>query len=318
MPASCCGRPAVAGAGQRDEERYRRELAAYDGSIGEARAQRDQAMAHWRLLSALRWAVTVWRRRRSGPPAPPARRGPSRNEAALEAGAEGEREVHAALERALDDSWALFKGYRNAGGEIDYLLIGPQGLFAIEVKHVNGAFRIAAERWLYRRYDGYGNEVGDVMTLADRGGRPPQVQLAEPLAQLARFLAKRGQPVPWQPVVLLNHPRAKILSCTDGLGAQVLTSSRQLLDLVRGADGDVGSGQLGEIGRLIERDHRFQADRRRSERSDSRDEPVRLGLQNCTFPLASGRLWPLPAPSSLSRPAGARPLARGRSGRAGR
>jgi hypothetical protein len=253
-----------AGAGKRDEERYRRELAAYDTSVGEARERRDQALGRWRLLSALRWGLAVRRRQRSGPPSAPADRGPSRNEAALEAGAEGEREVHEALDRALDDSWALFKGYRNRGGEIDYLLIGPQGLFAIEVKHVNGAFRITRESWLYRRSDGSGNEVGDVTLLADRGGRPPQVQLAEPLEQLERFLAKRGQPVPWQSVVLLNHPRAKIISCADGLGTQVLTSTRQLLDLIASADGDVGSGQIGEIGRLIERDHRFQAERRRS------------------------------------------------------
>jgi Nuclease-related domain len=254
-----------AGAGKRDEERYRRELAAYDRSVSEARERRDQAMARWRLLSALRWELAGRRRRRAGPPSPPEDRGPSRNEAALEAGAEGERVVHDALGAALDDSWALFKGYRNRAGEIDYLLIGPLGLFAIEVKYVNGAFRITPEQWLYRRSDGYGNEVGDVTVLADRGGRPPQVQLAEPLEQLERFLAKRGQPVPWRSIVLLNHPRAKIISCANGMGAQVLTSSGQLLELVRSADGDVGSGQVGEIGRLIERDHRFQAERRRSE-----------------------------------------------------
>ena len=253
-----------AGAGKRDEERYRQNVAAYDRSVGEARERRDQAVARWRLLSALRWGLAVSRRQRSGPPSAPADRGPSRNEAALEAGAEGEREVHAALADALDDSWALFKGYRNRAGEIDYLLIGPEGLFAIEVKHVNGAFRITPGQWLYRRSDGYGNEVGDVTLLADRGGRPPQVQLAEPLEQLERFLAKRGQPVPWRSVVLLNHPRAKIISCADGLGTHVLTSTRQLLDLIASADGDVGSGQIGEIARLIERDHRFQAERRRS------------------------------------------------------
>jgi len=251
-------------AGKRDEERYRRELAAHRRSLGEAVGERNRALARWRLLSAARWELARWRRQRAGPPVPPASRGPSRSEAALEAGAEGERQVHAALEAALDDDWALFKGYRNPGGEIDFLLIGPRGLFAIEVKHVNGAFRIAPENWLYRRSDGYGNEVGDVLVLSDRGGRPPHLQLTEPLAQLARFVAKRGQPVPWQAVVLLNHPRAKIISCADGLGAKVLTSTRQLLDLVGGANGDVGTGQLAEIGRLIERDHRFHADRRRA------------------------------------------------------
>jgi hypothetical protein len=255
-----------AGAQRRDDERYRQELAAYDRSVGEARERRDRAMAHWRLLSALRWGFAAWRRKHAGPPPPPARRGPSRNEAALEAGAEGEREVHAALDRALDDSWTLFKGYRNRAGEIDYLLIGPVGLFAIEVKHVNGAFRITPEQWLYRRYDGYGNEVGDVQVVADRGGRPPHVQLAEPLDLLERFLAKRGHPARLQPVVLLNHPRAKIISCADGLAAQVLTSTGQLLALARGPDGEVSAAQLAEIGRLIERDHRFHSERRQATR----------------------------------------------------
>jgi len=252
------------GAGKRDEERYRRELSAYQQSVAEARTRRDQALRGWRVLSALRWELIWWRRKRAGPPTPPADRGPSRSEAALEAGAEGERQVHAALDGALDDGWTLYKGYRNRAGEIDYLLIGPRGLFAIEVKHVNGAFRIADKSWLYRRSDGYGNEVGDVLVLADRGGRPPHVQLAEPLEQLERFLAKRGQPVPWRSVVLLNHPRAKIISCADGLRARVLTATSQLVDLVARADGYVGTGQVAEIGRLIERDHRFQAERRRA------------------------------------------------------
>src|ERR1700728_2277277 len=69
----------------------------------------------------------------------------------------------------------LRQARRSRGGEIDYLLIGPTGLFAIEVKYVNGAFRIPPEQWLYRRSDGYGNEVGDAILLADRGGRPPPV-----------------------------------------------------------------------------------------------------------------------------------------------
>ena len=77
-----------AGAGKRDEERYRQNLAAYDQSVAEARARRDRALARWRVLSALRWGLALGRRQRSGPPTPPADRGPSRNEAALEAGAE--------------------------------------------------------------------------------------------------------------------------------------------------------------------------------------------------------------------------------------
>ena len=44
---------------------------------------------------------------------------------------------------------------------------GPRGMFAIEVKYVNGTFAVTRERWRYVRYDNYGNQVGEGL----RGGR---------------------------------------------------------------------------------------------------------------------------------------------------
>ena len=82
----------------------------------------------------------------------------------------------------------------------------------VEVKYVNGTFRITRDRWRYVKYDNYGNPVEEG-TVRDRGGRPPNVQLTEPLAVLEEFLAKRGQPVRMQPVVLLDHPKARIDRC---------------------------------------------------------------------------------------------------------
>ena len=82
-------------------------------------------------------------------------------------------------------------------------------MFAIEVKYVNGTFAVTRERWRYVRYDNYGNQVGEGL-LQDARRRPPNVQLAEPLAALEQFLASRGQSARMRPVVLLNHPKARV------------------------------------------------------------------------------------------------------------
>ena len=158
---------------------------------------------------------------------------------------------------------ALVKGYRNRRGEIDYLLLGPGGMFAIEVKYVNGTFAITRERWRYVRYDNYGNQVGEgLLQDARHASRPPNVQLAEPLAMLEQFLASRGQPVRMRPVVLLNHPKARVSQCAPDVGAEVLTSTAQLRDLVRAAQVQLAARKLAEVERLIIRDHHFHEERR--------------------------------------------------------
>ena len=176
-------------------------------------------------------------------------------------GIKGEQEVADVLSGALGDAWVLIKGYRNRRGEIDYLLLGPGGMFAVEVKYVNGTFAITRERWRYVRYDNYGNQVGEGL-LQDARRRPPNVQLAEPLAMLEQFLATRGQSVRMRPVVLLNHPKARVTLSAPDVGVEVLTSTAQLRDLVRAAEGQLDARKLAEVERLIVRDHHFHEERR--------------------------------------------------------
>jgi hypothetical protein len=246
---------------RRAEERYRRELAAYHELAGQPRERRAQARAQGRLLSWLWWAlVPLWRH--PAPPAPPAGPVPTHGEAAIAGGVKGEQEVALALDSALDDTWVLIKGYRNRRGEIDYLLLGPGGLFAIEVKYVNGTFRITRDKWRYVKYDNYGNQVEEG-AVQDRRGRPPNVQLTEPLQLLEQFLASRGQPVGMQPVVLLNHPKARIDRCAEDVGVLVLTSTSRLVRLALGAGGETDGSQLAQVEHLVVRDHRFHAAGRR-------------------------------------------------------
>jgi hypothetical protein len=134
-------------------------------------------------------------------------------------------------------------------------------MFAIEVKYVNGTFAVTRERWRYVRYDNYGNQVGEGL-LQDARRRPPNVQLAEPLAALEQFLASRGHSVRMRPVVLLNHPKAKVSRLAPEVGAEVLTSTAQLRDLVRAAQAQLDARKLAEVERLIVRDHHFHEDRR--------------------------------------------------------
>jgi len=250
-----------AAAGGKADERYQRQLAAYHGRISEARERRDKARAERNLLARLRWGLTAWWRQFGRPPREPATLVPSHGEEAIKGGIKGEQEVADVLRVALGDAWALAKGYRNRRGEIDYLLLGPGGLFAIEVKYVNGTFTITREQWRYVRYDNYGNQVGEGL-LQDARRRPPNVQLAEPLAMLEQFLASRGQPARMRAVVLLNHPKARISRCAADVGAEVLTSTVRLRDLVLASDEQVSARKLAEIERLVVRDHHFHEERR--------------------------------------------------------
>lgn len=247
-----------ASAQSRAEQGYRRELAAYREHERQARDRYARARARGRPLSWLWWGLVAWWRRRSGPPMPSAGLLPSDNEGAIAGGVKGEREVAVVLDGELDDAWVLVKGYRNRRGEIDYLLLGPGGLFAIEVKYVNGTFSITRDRWRYVKYDNYGNRVEEGL-VQDRRGRTPNAQLTDPLQLLEEFLARRGQPVRMQPVVLLNHPKATIDRCAPDVGVLVLTSTAQLLRAALGAAADIGDGTLAQIERLVVRDHRFHA-----------------------------------------------------------
>jgi hypothetical protein len=242
-------------------ERYRRELAAREARIAEARERRDKSRAERDFLSWLRWGLIAWWRRLARRPPRPAALAPSHGEEAIKGGIKGEQEVADVLRGALSDAWTLIKGYRNRRGEIDYLLLGPGGMLAIEVKYVNGTFAVTRERWRYVRYDNYGNQVGAGL-LQDARRRPPNVQLAEPLAALEQFLASRGHSVRMRPVVLLNHPKARVSHLEPDVGAEVLTSTARLRDLVRAAEAQLDAGKLAEIERLIVRDHHFHEDRR--------------------------------------------------------
>ena len=160
----------------------------------------------------------------------PAAGHPTDLEEKIMAGIAGEQLVATELGRALDDDWTLLRGYRNRRGEIDQLLLGPRGLFAIEVKNLNATVHVDGDRWRADKYDNYGNLV-EQRPIADRMGRSPSVQLNEPADDLERFLA-RARPAGRGPAG--GHPRPPAVRARHVRNPTVLagTSAGYALSLI--------------------------------------------------------------------------------------
>jgi hypothetical protein len=242
---------------------YEDELIRYRARVQAVRVRRDRARAGRRWWTWLRLSLTAWREKR-GIPRPPVPAAGHRTdlEEKIMAGIAGEQLVATELGRALDDDWTLLRGYRNRRGEIDQLLLGPRGLFAIEVKNLNATVHVDGDRWRADKYDNYGNLV-EQRPVADRMGRSPSVQLNEPADDLERFLAERGQPAGIQRVVVLAHRRSALGRISNPT-VLVLTSPADLLPLIGNSASRLDRGQRAAIAALIRRDHEFHGRRGRT------------------------------------------------------
>jgi Nuclease-related domain len=250
------------------------ELSNHPGDmLNDASRRRDahgqrtlaRARAQHRWWPWLRLVVAVWTHKRRVPRRPVLVAEPTDLEEKLRAGIAGEELIGAELGRALDDDWTLLRGYRNRRGEIDHVLVGPRGLFAIEVKNLNATVFVEGNRWRADKYDNYGNLV-EQRPLADRKGRSPSVQLSEPARELERFLRERGQPVTVRRVVVLAHRRSKL---GDVRRPTVLigTSAGYVLGLIGASSDQLGERTRTDVQRLIRRDHEFHEKGRRAFRS---------------------------------------------------
>jgi hypothetical protein len=238
---------------------------AHDRRLNAVRQQRDEARRRHKWWTWLRLAFAVRKQKHTRPLLVSV---PTDTEEIIRAGIAGEQQVAAELGRALGDEWTLLHGYRNSRGEIDYLLLGPKGLFAIEVKNINATVRIDGDSWLADKYDRYGN-LKEQYLIADRRGRSPSLQLNQPADTLAGFLHGRGQRVPVRRVVVLAHARSRLGQHAD-LTVNVAVTTRDILRIVHDSPDSLSSGSRAEVLSLIRHDHAFHEKRR----SGSRRRPA--------------------------------------------
>src|SRR5215468_396209 len=228
------------------------QLSDHPGQLlRDTRAHRDAARARRRWWS---WIVGIFSGRTERQDVPTAQ------EESIAAGMAGERRMAAELGRVFSDEWVLFRGYRNRRGEIDHLLLGPAGLFAVEVKYRNATVYVRGDDWQFAKFDSWGNKV-EQGRITDATGRSPSVQLNEPADELERFLHSRRQPVSITRVVILNHARSKV-GRRQHLTVHVATSSDYIIDLVNASAVQFQDWRITQLEQLIERDHRFHNGRK--------------------------------------------------------
>lgn len=182
----------------------------------------------------------------------------------LRSGDAGQRAVIDRLASQLDDQWVALSGYTNHRGEIDTVLIGPDGVACIEIKALNAQLTIDGDDWVRRRIGRRGDVLDGPSPVLDKGGRSPSRQLNEPTEHLDQWLQRHGFSTPIQRWVVLAHANSTLGSVRNltvdavahvaQLNAADLFARRKIVALT--------TNELIRLRDLIERDHRHQAARR--------------------------------------------------------
>lgn len=237
-----------------------------------SRRYRAELALAWQLKSLKLLVVSGWKVLFGSLPALPNRPvapGVTQDEIVWATGGEGEAKVATHLSRQLNDDWTLVCGYRNSGGEIDQILVGPPGVFAIEVKFINGRVHCDGDQWRRDKFDRYGNLVETNLPLADKGGRGPSLQLNAATDRLQHSLDRNFGEGRIRRAVVFAHT-----------ASQIGQLSNQTVDLVATLDGwrvsdfvgfecVLSASNIEEILAVIVKDHNHH-EQRHSNRQTAR------------------------------------------------
>jgi hypothetical protein len=85
-------------------------------------------------------------------------------------GAEGEQHVAHLLASALDDDYYLLNDvyFRDVGGDIDHIVLGPNGIFVIETKNWSGRITCDGDEWRRENRGNFGSPSKQVKKNASR------------------------------------------------------------------------------------------------------------------------------------------------------
>lgn len=167
--------------------------------------------------------------------------------------------------QTLPDDWILFRGYANRRGEVDHLLVGPGGVWAIEVKGRGVCVHVDGDQWCYEKFDRYGNLV-DQGILADRRGRSWGRQVIDIACDLETFLNSRGIAMSVQTTVVVIHHRASLGSFNNLQVSMLSIGTNYLLDKLRNELQALDANTRRKVAQLIRRNHAFHAERRTQRR----------------------------------------------------
>lgn len=182
------------------------------------------------------------------------------------AGREGEQSVAAYLGMALSDEWTLVSGYKNAKGEVDQLLVGPPGVFALEIKHINGEVHVCGDRWRRDKFDRYGNLVERDLPIADKRGRSPSQQINQAVDLLQMQLTRRLGEGRVRRAVVLSHEGSELGSLVDlTIDAVVVLNDWEHHNFF-GGEAVLAQDDVLRVIEVIRKDHVFHDQKFRSRR----------------------------------------------------
>jgi hypothetical protein len=156
---------------------------------------------------------------------------PSDAQATATARRMGEQYTASELAEELGAEWTLMRGYRNSGGEIPQLLLGPTGLVAFSSLYLNATVHCRGDTWRADRFDMNEQFLGQ-MSLDDKAGRSPSARLNQPAEVLEELLLSSGTPIGVLRAVLLNHPRSRRGNCRRPT-VEIFTSTFDFLTWMR-------------------------------------------------------------------------------------
>ncbi|SUA78085.1 Nuclease-related domain [Nocardia otitidiscaviarum] len=163
---------------------------------------------------------------------------------------------------ALSDAWVMLRGYRNRRGETDSVLIGPDGVWAIEVKRRRVLLHAVGDQWWFQNISARGN-LYESEWAVDGGGRSWPQQVGQIAHELEAWLTRQGHQIAVHTAVMLMHEHAQLVEVANPAVDFVGTHPHLLLNTIRHLSSHLTPGDCAEIARLVERDHRFHANRRR-------------------------------------------------------
>lgn len=247
-----------------DHEDQLRRVEQHRAAVNQLRADHAASRRWWQIRTRLtqRKELHALQMR-----APVIDAGIDRRRAQQAAGISAEDQMTAAL-RSLPDDRRLFRGYANRRGEVDHLLVGPGGVWAIEVKRRRVRVHIDGDNWWFEKFDRYGNLV-DQGTLSDRTGRSWGRQVTEIARELERFLASRRHPVTVRTAVVLMHDGGELGSHRNLQVDLVSVGSDHLLERLHNEPRMLDRSTRGAVANYVRRDHAFHAGKAARRRSRS-------------------------------------------------
>lgn len=172
-----------------------------------------------------------------------------------QAGAAGEDALAEGL-AGLSDRWTMLRGYRNRRGETDSVLVGPQGVWAVEVKNVRVRLMVDGEHWRYEKLDRWGH-VKERGEATDRTGRTWAAQVNDVADDLRRWLERRNRHLPIRTAVLLLRDQACLGTIRNSPVDLIGTSPEDLVQAMERHAIDLDGPTCDDVVRLVRRDHAF-------------------------------------------------------------